>query len=327
MKKYKIVLLGYYGFGNLGDELLLKSCIEFLISSGIDRKKIIVLSNDPDNTQKIFNIDSVSRWKFHKVINIFKQSEALILGGGGLFQDSSSVKSCLWYWFIMWLAKYYGLKIFALGQSIGPLKTSAGKYLTQRAFNLCDLVHVRDDLSFEIAKSFKLNSRVILGSDLVMMLKPEILNNKRDKFLLNLRPCKNINDFINLIVPDINNFENITGVALSNDDEKILKKSANKINFDEIIRVKNFKDACSLWNSAYSGIGMRLHFGILSRMFKIPVAMIPYDPKVSEFARISRIPIITEKFREPVQPLNIPSGINNYLKSFMIKFANGQASN
>ncbi|MBQ6737281.1 MAG: polysaccharide pyruvyl transferase family protein, partial [Synergistaceae bacterium] len=85
MKTYKIALLGYYGFGNLGDELLLRSSIEILENVNIKREKIVVLSNNPAETSEVFKVKSVNRWKFSEVRTALKQSEFLVLGGGGLF--------------------------------------------------------------------------------------------------------------------------------------------------------------------------------------------------------------------------------------------------
>ena len=125
------LLLGYYGFGNLGDELLLKACIKILNGHGIGNEKIIVLSNNPEETQKNFNVKSMNRWKFLEVVKAMRRSENFILGGGGLFQDSTSVKSCVYYWGIVRLAKFFGLKIYALGQSVGPFSSKISK------MNLC----------------------------------------------------------------------------------------------------------------------------------------------------------------------------------------------
>ncbi|MBR6901203.1 MAG: polysaccharide pyruvyl transferase family protein, partial [Synergistaceae bacterium] len=128
------LLLGYYGFGNLGDELLLRACIKILNERGIENEKIIVLSNNPEETRKNFNVKAVNRWKIFEVIKALRKSEFLMLGGGGLFQDSTSIKFCVYYWAVVRLAKLLGVKISAIGQSIGPLNSKIAKILTSNAF-------------------------------------------------------------------------------------------------------------------------------------------------------------------------------------------------
>ena len=296
-KNHSSLLLGYYGFGNLGDELLLQASIKILNERGIENKNIIVLSNNPEETQKNFHVESVNRWKIFEVLKAVRKSKNLILGGGGLFQDSTSLKSCVYYWGVVRLAKFLGLNIFALGQSIGPLNSRLSKFLTRNALRACEKIQVRDENSFNIAKNFNIKN-LELAPDLVLKLgiRNEKLEIKREKkfLLVNLRPCKNLEKFINLIGPRVKNFnaEKKIGVALSIDDEKILIANQKNLCLDEIKLLKNFDDAEKIFSSASTAIGMRLHFGVLAKIFEIPVTLMPYDIKVSEFARQYNIPVI-----------------------------------
>ncbi len=311
MRKYKFVILGYYGFGNLGDELLLKACLKILEANNIPHEKILVLSNNPQETEKIFNVKSVNRWKYFEVIKAFRQSEILLLGGGGLFQDSTSVMSCVWYWGIMRLARFLGVKIIALGQSIGELNSKVSRILTGNALKACEKVFVRDEHSFNLAKKLGCKN-LILSCDLVLILKSETEKSKSNSMLINLRPCKDIEKFVKIISSHVKNFDGEKiGVALSGDDEKILETYKENLSLEKIIRVKNFKEAENLWANASCCVGMRLHFGVLSRIFQTPVTLIPYDIKVKEFAKISGIPVINDEWKEPSMPLKI---------SDMIKF-------
>ncbi len=300
------LLLGYYGFGNLGDELLLRACIKILNERGIENEKIIVLSNNPEETRKNFNVKAVNRWKIFEVIKALRKSEFLMLGGGGLFQDSTSIKSCVYYWAVVRLAKLLGVKISALGQSIGPLNSKIAKILTSNAFKACEKVHVRDKNSFNIAKNFGCKN-LILGSDLVMTLKnTSCLLPPASCLLINLRPCENLESFIKIIAPHVKNFDGKKiGAALSEDDEKILFANKKILGINEIKLIKSFNEAENVWAFASCCVGMRLHFGVLSRIFQRPVALIPYDVKVKEFAEQSNIPVIINEWREPSMPLKI----------------------
>lgn len=59
-RKYDVLLAGYYGFGNLGDELLVDACVKLLEKNGIPRERIAVLSADPDGTQKTLGTASMT---------------------------------------------------------------------------------------------------------------------------------------------------------------------------------------------------------------------------------------------------------------------------
>ena len=68
MKKYKAAVLGYYGFGNLGDELLLTACIEMFGRCGVSRESLVILSNNPAETSRNFGVDAVNRWSFRESV-------------------------------------------------------------------------------------------------------------------------------------------------------------------------------------------------------------------------------------------------------------------
>ena len=302
MRRYSVALLGYYGFGNLGDELLLQSCIELFESAGLERSGIIVLSNTPEDTARTFGVSSVNRWIFREVVKALRQSNSLVLGGGGLFQDSTSVMSCVWYWGIVRLAKILGCKVFALGQSVGPLKSGVSRMLAGNALKSCRKVHVRDNASLELAESLGCRD-VVLGGDLVMCMNlrmgGQVLGAK-GVMLLNLRPCAELEHYAGIIAPHID--ENTIGVAMSGDDVKALES----LKLSRVVQVHSLEDTRKLWAGASCAVGMRLHFGVLSRIFRTPLALMPYDVKVREFAGLSGVPCIDDEWREPVMPCEVP---------------------
>ena len=51
-RRYRAALAGYYGFGNLGDELLAQASLEALERVGVDWERVVVLSNDPKGTAR-----------------------------------------------------------------------------------------------------------------------------------------------------------------------------------------------------------------------------------------------------------------------------------
>lgn len=77
----KIVLSGYYGFNNSGDETILYAVITMLrkIDPSI---QLNVLSNEPEKTAKLYNVRAVSRWKWNQVLGAIKGCDLLISGGG-----------------------------------------------------------------------------------------------------------------------------------------------------------------------------------------------------------------------------------------------------
>ena len=50
-RKYRVVMSGYYGFGNAGDDAILES-IDQAIRAASDEVSVTVLSNDPGLTRR-----------------------------------------------------------------------------------------------------------------------------------------------------------------------------------------------------------------------------------------------------------------------------------
>ncbi len=298
MRKYRAAILGYYGFGNLGDELLLSACLAMFDRCGVSRDSVVVLSNSPAQTSRDFGVASVNRWAFREVVSALRKSDTLLLGGGGLFQDSTSILSCAWYWALVRLAKFLGCRVWSLGQSVGPLKSRVSRMLAGNALSACCAVHVRDEKSLALAADLGCKD-VKAGSDLVMTLAGENLSHHGEYMLVNLRPCRELDKFAGVIAPHITG--RVVGAALSDEDLKAL----GVLGLQEVVRVRSLHEAEKLWAGASCAVGMRLHFGVLSRLFRTPLAVMPYDVKVSEFASQSGVPCIVDEWRQPVMPLPV----------------------
>ncbi|SMB88453.1 Polysaccharide pyruvyl transferase [Desulfonispora thiosulfatigenes DSM 11270] len=92
----KVILSGYYGFNNAGDEAVLYSIIAAL--RGLDENlEITVLSNNPEHTIKAYQVKAINRWKVKEIYPAIKEADLVISGGGSLLQDVTSKK---WYFIL-----------------------------------------------------------------------------------------------------------------------------------------------------------------------------------------------------------------------------------
>ena len=149
----KIVLSGFYGLGNTGDEAILKAIIDNLRSE-LDKPDITVFSLSPDNTSKEHNVKSVYRgWRHEnkEKVKALKSADLLISGGGGLLQDTYPTKFLFgplpYYLLVVFLAKLCGTKVMFFSQGIGPVTSTWGKILMKVFANMADFVTVRDQYS------------------------------------------------------------------------------------------------------------------------------------------------------------------------------------
>lgn len=154
-----LVLSGYYGFRNSGDEAVLQSILTALEeesrTSGIEIIPV-VLSIDPEWTSKMYGVKAVHRMKFGEVRNAIKNSDGLISGGGSLLQDATGIKSIPYYLGVIKLAQWLGKPTFVYAQGIGPVQRKLFHPLVASVFRRCNYVSVRDTESAELLRSMGL---------------------------------------------------------------------------------------------------------------------------------------------------------------------------
>lgn len=141
-----ILIFGYLGYGNLGDETNLKQLIELLREMDW-RVKISVITADPERTSAEYNVTAIGKFNFLGIIRAMSETDFLIGNGGSLFQDTTSQRSLIYYSALIILAKLFKVGIFLYGQGIGPLRTRLGKFLSGLVLSMADLITVRDRLS------------------------------------------------------------------------------------------------------------------------------------------------------------------------------------
>lgn len=160
----KIVISGYYGFRNSGDEAVLQSILIALQKQsqalGISIEPI-VLSIDPEWTSATYGVESVHRMKLVEVRQAIYESAGLISGGGSLLQDVTGSKSIPYYLGIIKLAQWMGRPTFIYAQGIGPVNRKLFHPLIKSVFRKCTYISVRDEQSRELLLSMGLEQKKI----------------------------------------------------------------------------------------------------------------------------------------------------------------------
>ncbi|MBR0365607.1 MAG: glycosyltransferase, partial [Clostridia bacterium] len=119
-KNDEILISGYYGFKNSGDDALLKALIADL-RKYLESPELVVLSANPRETWKNYRVKAINRFNIPLIIKHMKRADMLISGGGTLIQDATSTQSLLYYLTIIKLAIKNKLKVMLYSNGIGPL--------------------------------------------------------------------------------------------------------------------------------------------------------------------------------------------------------------
>jgi polysaccharide pyruvyl transferase CsaB len=167
----KVVILGWYGSNNTGDEAVLQAVVGALRQRGFDR--LHVLSTAPGQTAEKFNVSSSPRTPTLESIKALQNGATLILGGGGLIQDGTSVYNLPLYALYVALARLFGLKVICWGLGVEPLWTPLGKALARFIVRSSSHFSVRDDISRSIlARAGVPMEQVTVSADPAFLIEP-----------------------------------------------------------------------------------------------------------------------------------------------------------
>ena len=145
-RKYNVVMSGYYGFSNTGDDAILESICQG-VRAVSDEVNLTVLSKDPELTRRQYGLDAVPRFNIPQVISALKKSDLLLSGGGSLLQDTTSTRSLVYYLSVMDLARMLGKPVMLYANGIGPVRKQANRSRVRKAVEQAAAVTLRDHSS------------------------------------------------------------------------------------------------------------------------------------------------------------------------------------
>ena len=142
-KNEEILVSGYYGFHNSGDDALLKAMIAD-IRKYRESPELVVLSANPRETKRSYRVKAVNRFNIPAILRHMDRADMLISGGGTLIQDATSTQSLIYYLTIIKLALKKKLKVMLYANGIGPLRGRGNARRAARALDKVDIITLRD---------------------------------------------------------------------------------------------------------------------------------------------------------------------------------------
>jgi len=128
----KLILFGYYGFGNVGDEKCLDQTVR-LIKSLLPHSSFIVAKGAYS-----LPFDSFNRWNIFRWILELRSANAMVMGGGSIFQTKTSFASLFYYLFIILLARFLRCQVILLCHGWGPFKYNWHQQLARLILKNCN---------------------------------------------------------------------------------------------------------------------------------------------------------------------------------------------
>jgi polysaccharide pyruvyl transferase WcaK-like protein len=305
----RIIISGWYGFGNIGDEAILSSMIN-TFKSTYPNVEIIVLSFRPIYTRQMQKVVAVHQipisgfrpWikfilylRFITTLKAIWNCDLFVMGGGGFLSDWQPEVPKGWLK-QMRLAKLFKKETLLYRIGAGPFLTQKGRQET--AFylnNFVDRISVRDKTSKSNLDNLDINTIVTIERDPVFDLQISSKTTERKKLIgINfielfrhksfqkegnvfdeyLQSLKSIIDYM----LDFHSDYKLEFVSFHESDTSFYYQyfSAYKIN---VIEPKEYTELVSHLNEYQLFIGSRFHSLVFSIKTKTPLLAIVYQHK------------------------------------------------
>lgn len=314
----RIIISGYYGFGNIGDEAILASIVQGLSHPG---RELVVLSNSPERTRREYGVRAIGRYDLARFAAEARGASLFVSGGGGLLQDVTGPASVPYYLGLMRIAQWLGTPTMIMAQGIGPVRKKLNHRLISHVVKRASLVTVRDPDSASFLSDLGVSGEKLhLTADPVLALEPapparvlEImgrlgLDSHRPTIAVAIRP------WYTWYERQFKAFTAVLGQLATRLDVQLLLLP---FQYPGDLRItQEMEDCLSLRPPGHAPkiamldfpltpremagvigavdfvVGMRLHSLIMAAAQAIPALGISYDPKVRGFAQQLDLPVI-----------------------------------
>lgn len=306
-------LIGYYGFGNAGDDILLSKttqiikqkyphislCVLYKYKEWIQAAtKIDPLKFPPYKNSKIFGELTFAKRHSLQVMGAFFRAQIIVFGGGTLFQDRTSTASLLYYLSFIFWGMIFRKKMVLLGQGVGSFKGRKTNWLVKFCINRCVAVSLRDEASLNVAKKQLniQNDKLTLASDLAYFNTSATTSKVTPEGLisLSLRPCSAFKKTKKELIKGLHQLDQpfIFLECQHGDDFTCIKKEVERkpsskgpspIAIDEIWYLNHYFYEHNIENQpVYMVVGMRYHSLVWASLHHLPFIGLGYDEKVKQ---------------------------------------------
>ncbi len=291
----RVLLSGYYGFGNLGDEALLAVIVERL-NQRFAHPQIEVLSATPLATAAALSVTATPRWQWPAVRAAIERADVVLSGGGGLLQNATSLRSLFYYAGILRHASRAKRKSMIFAQSIGPLD-AFGRFIVRRWCKGVERATVRDERSRTLLRELLPATPVERTADPVFLydapaeidLSEEGLGPESGPYaIVSLRKVAHVRDAAGVVgraVERLSRRYHVRSAFLpfgGAADAAVCADAIRASNSDAVLLPAcSLPKAAAIVRGARVVIGMRLHALILAARYAVPFLAMAYDPKIT----------------------------------------------
>ena len=301
-RKYRVVMSGYYGFGNAGDDAILDS-IQQAVRAASDQVSVTVLSNDPELTKRQYGLDAIPRFRVLRVFSALRDGDVLLSGGGSLLQDTTSTRSLLYYLSVIRCAQWLQKPVMLYANGIGPVRKRANRRRVKRVVERAALVTLRDHASAMELKQMGITRPAVVTADPVFHLEPAGLERSMELLraaglpqgkpfaAVSVRDWRDVGDFYRQLAGLCGHLRRAHGLEVlfllmqpERDREATQQVRALMKEPSYVLDAPTTpRELMGALGRARLCLAMRLHTLIFAARMAVPAMGLVYDPKVASY--------------------------------------------
>jgi len=302
-----VLISGYYGAGNLGDDLLLESIATGVANAGSDVVPVVASVN-PRYVESIQGWPAFLRTNQSEAERWASLASSVILGGGGLWHDYTIQKagnvagivtgatlSPAHLVQLPLMVAAYGGSFHGFGLGVGPLEDPAARAVVNLSGRLAESITVRDADSARLLEGIEgWSTPVAVAPDAVYALKlPSLAEVGRDRapyICVNIRPWRDdgalLEEVRRLVFSvALERGLAVVGLPMQGVDAKELAgweplAKAQGVDFRVASHDAPLEDILRVLAGARALVSMRLHANLLGHRLGVSCVGLSYDPKV-----------------------------------------------
>ena len=304
----RILISGYYGFNNLGDEAILTS-IQQALRLEHNSLALTVLSANPKLTEGSHDVHAISRTDYRAIWRALADNDLLVSGGGSLLQDVTSSRSLQYYLLILAMSIVRRTPFMIYGQGIGPIRKTWNRRLTGWILRWAQVLTVRDQQSYEELLSLGVpKAKLHLSADPVLLFESpaaevgqQLLQNlgvqvnSAPLIAVSVRPWGTDEKWIEQLAQALDTIvltqqAQVVFIPMQQSgDEAVGYKIKERMKQKErafcLPHGHSVEEVLSVIKACHLLIGVRLHALVFAAITATKAIAIRYDPKVDHFAK------------------------------------------
>ncbi len=319
-----ILLSGYFGCGNLGDDLLLSTAIaglrplvpdaQFLIRDNENAAQFNNLGPDVTLTGVESILADTKRSKLIRLVrylarmaHLLQHCRWLIFAGGTVFHEQGHSRSLILQWMICRLARLFRVRVAALGVGISNLHSARARWFIRDIVHLSELFLVRDEAALRQISGGRAQvtgDLVFDWRELVALQESRSLNTAAGPRTIALAVCpaafegpsrqRAVAAFSEAVHAWQMHGHRLVFLVFQRNgtlpgDQSMFEQIATRLGQHTPVDTRVLTPSPQTLAAAYRDIdvlcGMRFHGFVLAALFGIPFVGVAHDNKISEICR------------------------------------------